>query len=60
VTFSDLKPQHESEVPSVHSTLTRLRPPLLHGELTADGRRIVLIGTGPDPAIAQMAAARCS
>jgi SNF2 family DNA or RNA helicase len=31
-------------------------PYALHGELTADGDRIVLIGTGPDHAIAQMAA----
>ncbi len=29
----------------------------LHGELTVDGATIVLIGVGPDPAIAQMA--RC-
>jgi SNF2 family DNA or RNA helicase len=28
----------------------------LHGELSADGQTIVLIGTGPDPAIEQMAA----
>jgi SNF2 family DNA or RNA helicase len=30
-------------------------PAALYGELTADGRTIVLIGTGPDHAIAQMA-----
>jgi SNF2 family DNA or RNA helicase len=30
-------------------------PAALHGELTADGASIVLIGTGPDPDIARMA-----
>lgn len=30
-------------------------PAVLHGELTADGKTIVLLGTGPDPAIAHMA-----
>ncbi|GLW32256.1 DEAD/DEAH box helicase [Actinoplanes regularis] len=31
-------------------------PALLHGEMTADGKTIVLIGVGPDAAIAHMAA----
>jgi hypothetical protein len=31
-------------------------PAVLHGELSGDGKTIVLIGVGPDPAIAQMAA----
>jgi SNF2 family DNA or RNA helicase len=31
-------------------------PAVLHGELSADGKTLVLIGTGPDHAIAQMAA----
>jgi len=31
-------------------------PAVLHGELSADGKTLVLIGVGPDPAIAQMAA----
>ncbi|TCB97560.1 DEAD/DEAH box helicase [Micromonospora zingiberis] len=37
--------------------MTYVDPPsaALHGELTADGTQIVLIGVGPDPAIAQMA-----
>jgi SNF2 family DNA or RNA helicase len=36
--------------------LTEAPPAVLYGELTADGKTIVLIGAGPDPAIAQMAA----
>ncbi|MDM4722776.1 DEAD/DEAH box helicase [Micromonospora sp. WMMA1363] len=38
--------------------MTYVDPPsaALHGELSADGTQIVLIGVGPDPAIAQMAA----
>ncbi|MET0423634.1 MAG: DEAD/DEAH box helicase [Actinoplanes sp.] len=37
-------------------TSTDAPPAVLHGELTPDGNTLVLIGVGPDPAIATMAA----